>query len=235
MMNISGHAVVIGASGGIGREISNALARLYGPDRIHALSRRAGQIDLTDESSIRAAADQVRSKSGGDVRLVIVASGVLQEQGGVTPEKDWRALDAGILQRYMAVNAIGPALVAKHFLPLLPKEGRSVFAAISARVGSISDNQLGGWYGYRSSKAALNQFIRTFSVELARKRPEAICAALHPGTVETSLSEPFRGNVSPERLFSPERSAAYLLQVIDGLKQADSGGFFAWDGSRIEY
>ena len=132
-----------------------------------------------------------------------------------------------------AVNAIGPALVAKHFLPLLPRHGRSVFASISARVGSIEDNRLGGWYSYRASKAALNMLLKTYSIELKRRAPSAICVGLHPGTVDTALSKPFQGGVAPGKLFSPTQSAAYLLRVIDGLTPADNGAVFAWDGSQI--
>lgn len=130
-----------------------------------------------------------------------------------------------------AINAIGPALVAKHVLPLLPREGKAVFAALSARVGSISDNRLGGWYGYRASKAALNQLIRTLSIELARQRKDAICVGLHPGTVDSPLSRPFQSSV--ERLFTPMFAAERLLTVIEGLDVTQSGQLLAWDGSTI--
>ena len=137
------------------------------------------------------------------------------------------------LARIFAVNTIGPALVLKHFAPLLPRTGRSVIALLSARVGSISDNRLGGWYGYRASKAALNQLVRTASIEVARSRRDAVIVGLHPGTVETPLSAPFRGNVSPGKLFTPRVSAAHLLTAIEGLTPADSGKCFAWDGSEV--
>jgi NAD(P)-dependent dehydrogenase (short-subunit alcohol dehydrogenase family) len=228
-------AVIVGASGGIGRAIADRLEARPDISRVHRLARRTGEIDIADEASIAAAAEVVGREARSPVGLVFVATGLLHAADDVKPEKDWRSLDPVALARCFAVNAIGPALVAKHFLPLLPRDERSVFAALSARVGSIGDNNLGGWYGYRASKAALNQFIRTFSVELARKRPRAICAALHPGTVATDLSRPFSGNVSPERLFTPAQSADHLLRVMDGLDVADSGGFFAWDGARIEY
>jgi NAD(P)-dependent dehydrogenase (short-subunit alcohol dehydrogenase family) len=165
--------------------------------------------------------------------LVLVATGVLHEASGLTPEKSWRALDGAQLARYMQVNAIGPALLAKHFLPHFPRRGRAVFAALSARVGSISDNRLGGWYGYRASKAALNMLVRTLALELGRRAPEAVCVGLHPGTVDTGLSRPFQSAVAEGRLFSPEQSAGYLLQVIDKLTPADSGKLFAWDGAEI--
>ncbi len=162
---------------------------------------------------------------------MIVATGILQGDG-IAPEKSSRELSADGLARYFAVNTIGPALVAKHFLPLLSR-GPAVFAALSARVGSIGDNRLGGWYGYRASKAALNMIVRTLAIELARTRPEAVCIALHPGTVDTGLSQPFQRGVPPGQLFTPQRSAEALLDVLAGLTPADSGGCFAWDGQRI--
>ncbi|MEO6361030.1 MAG: SDR family NAD(P)-dependent oxidoreductase, partial [Sphingomicrobium sp.] len=151
----------------------------------------------------------------------------------VRPEKTYRDLSQSALMRYFAVNAVGPALIAKHFLPLLPKDEPSVFAALSARVGSITDNRLGGWYGYRSSKAALNMLIKTLAIELARTRPLAICVGLHPGTVDTKLSKPFQKNVGPDRLFSTARAACQLIDVLDHLTPAQSGNCFAWDGKQI--
>ena len=133
------------------------------------------------------------------------------------------------------VNTIGPALLAKHFLPAMRKTGKTVFVALSARVGSIADNRLGGWVSYRASKAALNMVVKTIAVEQARQRPESIVVSLHPGTVDTALSKPFSAGVSENSLFTPEYSAACLLKVIDGLNVTDSGGFFAWDGAGIEY
>jgi NAD(P)-dependent dehydrogenase (short-subunit alcohol dehydrogenase family) len=132
-----------------------------------------------------------------------------------------------------SVNTIGPALVAKHFVPLLAQRERCVFAALSARVGSIGDNRLGGWYAYRASKSALNQILRTLAIEVARSRPEAIVVGLHPGTVASGLSRPFRPDSTADGVFSPEESAAHLLRVLDGLKADDTGGVFAWDGSLI--
>jgi NAD(P)-dependent dehydrogenase (short-subunit alcohol dehydrogenase family) len=189
-----------------------------------------GTLELTDEPSIAEAAATAREL--GSVRLVLVATGLLHDPT-LQPEKSWGALDGATLARAFATNAIGPALVAKHFLPLLPREGRSVFAALSARVGSIGDNRLGGWYAYRSSKAALNMLLKTFAIELARRAPAALCVGLHPGTVATRLSEPFRRNVAPDKLFTPAYSAGRLLTVLDALRPEDSGGVFAWDGSRV--
>lgn len=234
-------AVVIGASGGIGSAITELLAR-EGFEAVHALSRKhaslehgsvkTSQIDIEHEPSIAAAAEELRE--GAPLRLVLVATGLLHAADH-QPEKTYRSLDPEHLARSFRVNAIGPALVAKHMLPLLPKGGKSIFAAISARVGSIEDNRLGGWYGYRASKAALNQLMRTLSVELRRQKPEAICVALHPGTVDTALSQPFQGGVESGKLFTPAYAAEQLLAVLDGLSPSDSGGFFAWDGQRIPF
>ena len=223
-------AIVVGASGGIGGALVEAL-RAAGSEVV-ALSRSASgddHIEIEDEASIATAAERVRSR--GTVDLVIVATGVLKAEG-IAPEKSMRDLTADTLPRYFAVNTIGPALVAKHFLPLLSR-GPSAFAALSARVGSISDNRLGGWHGYRASKAALNMMIRTLAIELTRTRPEAVCVALHPGTVDTGLSQPFQRGVPSGQLFTPQRSAEAMLAVLAGLTPADSGGCFAWDGQRI--
>jgi len=227
-----GIAIVVGSSGGIG---SALLARLLAQPRFGAvlgLGRRSSPpLDLTDENSIVAAARHV-AELGADVRLVIDASGILHEEG-LSPEKTWRDLDPEQLARAFAVNAIGPALLMKHFLPLLPREGRSVFATLSARVGSIGDNRLGGWYGYRASKAALNQFVRTAAIELSRRQPAAICVALHPGTVATSLSAPFvKAGLDVQ---TPEQAAERLLDVLDRLPPGSSGSFFDHRGDPVPW
>ena len=152
---------------------------------------------------------------------------------GFQPERSWRALDAAHLKRDFEINTVGPALAARAFLPLAPRQGRAVFAALSARVGSIGDNRLGGWHSYRASKAALNMILRTLSVELARTHRDMICVGLHPGTVDTALSQPFQKGVAPDKLFSPDQSATCLLAVIDGLEKEDSGFVFDWKGQRI--
>lgn len=228
-MNIEQSAIVIGASGGIGAAVT---ARLEASGRyaaVHALSRSGTGFDLEDEASIAAAAAQVAE--GPAPALVFVATGVLHN--GFEPERSWRALDPEHLLRDYRINAVGPALVAKHFLPLLPRDRRSVFAALSARVGSIGDNRLGGWHSYRASKAALNMILRNLAVETGRTHPQAVVAGLHPGTVDTGLSAPFQRGVKPERLFTAAHSAERLLGVLDGLTPDDSGGVFAWDGARI--
>lgn len=224
-------AVVIGAKGGIGGALVAALAT-QGCEVV-AFSRSAPgpqRIDIEDEASVADAARRVAE--GGEPDLVIVATGALTIDGE-GPEKSWRALDPAHLARSFAINAIGPALVAKHFLPLLPRQGRSALAVLGARVGSIGDNRLGGWYAYRASKAALAMLVRTLAIELARGRPDAICVALHPGTVDTRLSEPFQGNVGKGALLTPSQSAESLLEVLAGLSAADSGGHFAWNHARI--
>ena len=237
-----GASIVIGAGGGIGGALVDRLAARPGGGPVLALARTRPEvlppgvvwapIDLSDESSIAAAAAGIDAE--WTIDQVLVATGRLQALGR-PPEKSWRHLEAETLLAAFADNAVGPALVAKHFLPRLPRDRRSVFAALSARVGSIEDNRLGGWYGYRAAKAALNQLIRSLAIELARQRPEAICVALHPGTVDTGLSAPFQGAVSAEKLFTPNFAAERLLSVVDGLGPADSGGFFAWDGQPIPW
>ena len=223
-----GKAVVIGASGGIGAALADALAEEdVAVTRLARSASGAAHIDLTDEASIAAAAAAV-----GSPDLVVVATGLLHEgEGGRGPEKAIADLDPDWLARQFAVNAIGPALVAKHFLPVMPRTGRSVFAVLSARIGSITDNRLGGWYGYRASKAALNQLVRTLAVEERRRNDRAIVVGLHPGTVDTPLSQPFQ-QFSRDR-FTPDRAAVQLLDVLDGLKPPQSGRLFAWDGEEI--
>lgn len=213
--------VIIGASGGIGSALAEAL-REEGAG-VQCFSRP--ELDITDEASVAQAAARA-----GTPELVVIATGLLHD-GTRGPEKALRDLDAEWLARQYAVNAIGPALVAKHFLPIMPRTGRSVLAILSARVGSISDNRLGGWYGYRASKAALNQLVRTLAIEDKRRNERGVVVALHPGTVDTKLSKPFQQ--SGRDLFAPGRAAVQLLDVIDGLKPQDSGKLFAWDGAEI--
>ena len=223
-------AVVIGASGGIGAALVAALA---GEDvSVRGFARSfagADHLDLTDEPGIAAAAASLTAAPD----LVVVATGLLHEAAN-GPEKSMAALDPAWLARQYAVNAIGPALVAKHFLARMPRAGRCVFAVLSARVGSISDNKLGGWYGYRAAKAGLNQLVRTLAIEERRRNDRSIVVGLHPGTVDTGLSKPFQGGVRADQLFTPDRAAVQLLDVIDGLKAPDSGKLFAWDGAEIK-
>ena len=224
-------AVVFGAGGSIGSALVDALRSAECFDQVIGFSRSSSPpIDLLDEASLQHAAAFVATNY--DVRLVIDATGFLHdEQQG--PEKTWRQLDAAKLARAFALNAIGPALIMKHMLPLLPRTGKAAFATLSARVGSIGDNRLGGWYAYRASKAALNQLVRTAAVELARRAPEALCIALHPGTVATPLSAPF--GATGLEVHTPAAAASHLLAVIDGLTATASGGFFDWRGQPVPW
>ena len=222
-------AIVIGASGGIGGALADAIEERGAT--VVRLSRASDPpIDLCDDASIAAAAAQLAVK--GPFDLILLATGLLHDDV-VTPEKSVRQIDGAALERLFRVNSIGPAVVMRYFLPLLARDRRAVFAALSARVGSIGDNRLGGWVGYRAAKAALNQIIRTVSIELGRSHPQALIVGLHPGTVATRLSAPFQRNVAPDALFTPAVAAGHLIAVIDRLGPADSGGCFDWRGERI--
>lgn len=192
-------------------------------------------LDASDEPSIAAAATATAS-TVARLHLVVNCAGVLHDSArGMRPEKRLADLNADALARAFAVNAIGPLLVARHFEPLLAHGERAVFASLSARVGSIEDNRLGGWYAYRASKAAQNQYTRTLAIEWARSRRNVICVALHPGTTDTDLSRPFQGNVPAGKLFDVDYAVTHLLQVVDRLQPADSGQFLAWNGERIPW
>jgi NAD(P)-dependent dehydrogenase (short-subunit alcohol dehydrogenase family) len=237
-------AVVIGAGGGVGRALIAALRLDPRWRHVVAVSRQR-PADLTDDDgqtwleanileapSLLAAARRV-ADLGAPTR-VIVATGALHGPG-LSPEKSLRALNPDALAKAFAINTIGPALVAQHFLPLMPRDRPSGFAALSARVGSIADNAAGGWYGYRASKAALNMIIRTAAIEHARSHPLGLCVAIHPGTVTTPLSRPFIAQTPPARLFTPQVAAGHILTVLDGLGPEATGGFYAWDGSAISW
>jgi NAD(P)-dependent dehydrogenase (short-subunit alcohol dehydrogenase family) len=235
------NVVIVGASGGIGNALVRSLSADERVAHIHAFSRSGkicnlpkvstGTIDLENETSIaEAAAAQTATPD-----LILVTSGILSQGANLRPEKAMREIGVDGLKKLLSVNAIGPALVAKHFLPKLRKDSKTVFAALSARVGSISDNRLGGWYSYRASKAALNMLLRTLAIEHARQWKQSVVVGLHPGTVDTGLSKPFTSRTPARQLFSPQQSANYLLQVVDGLTQEDTGYTFAWDGSRIDF
>jgi NAD(P)-dependent dehydrogenase (short-subunit alcohol dehydrogenase family) len=237
------NVVVVGASGDIGSEFVRQLSQDDRVARIHALARNPvndpaakvfnEHIDICDEDSVDAAAAEVTA--AGKLDLVIVATGILHRGEAIRPEKSLRDIDAGAMMDVIRVNAIGPALIAKAFLPHMRPGSKSVFAALSARVGSIGDNRLGGWVSYRSSKTALNMILKTLSIEHARRFPESVIAGLHPGTVDTQLSAPFQRRVPEGKLFTASKSVQHMLSVIDRLAPADSGKVFAWDGSPIEY
>lgn len=234
--------VVAGAGGGIGAAAVRHLESIPKVQTIYALSRTPGatsdkvqpiHMDYDDPASIEAAGAQI--SKDGPLDLVFVATGILHDATGLRPEKDWRQLDPAHMSRVFHINATGPALLARALLPLLSGRERSVFAALSARVGSISDNRLGGWYSYRASKAALNMIIRTLAIELERKRRTTLCVGLHPGTVATELSSPFVSGVKPGQVVSPDVASANLLCVIDRLTPDDNGHLIAWDGAPISY
>lgn len=227
-----GLAVVVGGSGAIGAACAAALGRTGAFASVLSLGRRGEPpLDLLREETIAAAAERIGA-TGLPLRLVLDCTGILHGQG-MQPEKSWRSIDPAAFAAAFAVNATGPALLMKHLLPLFPRQGKAVFATLSAKVGSIGDNRTGGWYAYRASKAALNQIVRTASVELARRWPEAVCVALHPGTVDSPLTAPFAKTGLTVR--SPAEAADRLLAVIDGLGAADSGRFLSHDGSELPW
>lgn len=226
-----GVAVVIGAQGGLGAAFVEALGADTSFARVIGLGRNSlPALDLLSEASIETCARHVAGL--GVPRLIVNATGILHGPG-LAPEKSWRQLEAQAMATAFSLNAIGPALLMKHFLPILPREGKSVFATLSAKVGSIGDNRLGGWYSYRASKAAQNQLVRTAAIELRRRNPAAICVALHPGTVDTALSAPFAKaglQVQP-----PVLAAQRLLEVIDRLCAEDSGTFVDYRGEPLPW
>lgn len=218
-------ALVVGSSGGIGSALCAALAARGAA--VTGLSRSGDGLDVTDEASVA----RVLGGLEGTYDLILVSTGAL-EIGPHRPEKSLRALDPAALAQQFALNATGPALVLKHALRLMPRDRRAVFAALSARVGSIGDNALGGWYSYRAAKAALNQLIHTAAVEVARTHPQAVLACLHPGTVETKFTEKYVGN---HPTVPPAVAAENLLSVIDALTPAQTGGFYDWQGKVVPW
>jgi NAD(P)-dependent dehydrogenase (short-subunit alcohol dehydrogenase family) len=247
------NVLIQGASRGIGLEfvrqllIEPRVARVFAtcrsPGDAPALAGLAAHhaqlvvlaLDVTAVESIRAAAAAVASVAPR-LHLLVNCAGLLHDEaGGIAPERRLAEVEPEALAASFAVNACGPLLVARHFEGLLGHAERAVFASLSARVGSIGDNRLGGWYAYRGAKAAQNMFTKTLSIEWARSRRNVICVALHPGTTDTGLSRPFQGNVPPGRLFTVERTVRQLLEVIDRLAPSDTGQFLAWDGARIPW
>lgn len=243
-------AFICGARGGLGEKLVELLLRRPTTQHVYATCRQAASerlltladrdprltvlsMDLTQEETIAVAAQRVRAETAS-LDLLINASGLLHREG-LSPEKRLADIDPAAMSELFAVNATGPLLVAKHLHDLLRHSGRAALINLSARVGSIEDNRLGGWYGYRSSKAALNMLTRGLAIELKRRSPHLIVAAVHPGTVATELSAPFRRGVPAGALQTPEEAARKILDLVQVLEESDSGGFFAADGKRIEW
>ncbi len=233
--------VIFGASGGLGQAFCHLLANRYPLAEIHAVARRPIQfepanifshtLDYDDEIAICDLIGKVSHDKPLD--CVIVAMGLLHDNANILPEKTVKYLNAAQLHQVFHVNTVIPMLIAKYALSALNRDSKSIFAILSARVGSISDNRLGGWYAYRASKAALNMAIKNFSIEMQRKNPQALIVGLHPGTVDSELSKPFQRNVPPNKLFCAEQATQYLLTVMEGLTGQDSGKIWAWDGQEI--
>ena len=238
-------AIVIGASGGLGNSFVEQMKHsercrsiwsgARSPEKLTASPKvTTFFVDITQEDSIEALAQQVKEQDY-QPNLIINCCGILHNAEGIAPEKTWRHLNLELMTKVFSINAFGMGLLAKHLIPCMPRRGRAVFASVSARVGSISDNHLGGWYSYRASKAAHNMLMKTIAIEANRKRRDIICVSLHPGTVTTNLSAPFTKRKDPAKLFSPQQSTTYLEQVLSGLTPADSGNLFAWDGQAIPF
>ncbi len=234
--------IIFGASGGIGRALTQHLAESSQVDTIHALSRSGTahshdkvhpmQVDITDEASLMRAAETL--KDHGPLDIIIITSGLLHGPD-ISPEKSLRDLSFQSLEQSFRANCFGPAMTAKIFMPMMRRDRRAVFAALSARVSSISDNRLGGWHAYRASKSALNMMLKNIAIEYARRYKHLIVLGLHPGTVDTALSKPFQRNVPDGQLFTPDYSAQKLLTVINNARVEDSGNLIAWDGQTVAF
>ena len=246
------NALIVGATQGIGLGFVKALLKQENIGTVFATYRKSQtsselfslqkqysdrlqciRVDITQESQIADGVKQIQD-SVKELHLAIYCVGVLHE-GDLAPEKSLRQINADNLIYSFQVNSIGAVLLAKHLMPLFKKSGRSIFASISAKVGSIGDNRLGGWYGYRASKSALNMFLKTTAIEYSRRCPKTIVVALHPGTTDTRLSQPFQKNVPPGKLFPVEHTVNLLSKVISDLEPKDSGEFFSWDGSKLPW
>lgn len=222
---------VVGASSAIAEAFTRRVRIRYPNAFVHAFSRQGDRpIDYSQEESIALAAEH--ASRTGPLDGVFVANGILHDDR-VVPEKSLGQLSRDHFQHVFEINTVVPALVAKHFLPVLNRQHPAYFAVLSARVGSISDNQLGGWYAYRASKAALNMLIKTAAIEVARRNKQAIVVALDPGTVDSPLSRPFQRNVPSHKLFTPDLAADQLLNVLEHLTPAQTGRFIGWDGEEI--
>ncbi len=236
---MSSIAVIFGASGGIGRALVQKCVSHPAYDKVFALSRTGTSIDgaynmSADPSRETELADVVKTiATEGQISLCLVAIGLLSDGESLRPEKSFRQQTTQNFERAFQVNTIIPALIAKHVLPHMSRQEPAIFAALSARVGSISDNQLGGWHGYRASKAALNMLIKNYAIEMKLRNPNAVIVSLHPGTVDTPLSKPFQRSNPTSTLFKPSEAAHNLLAVTRKLTPKDTGQHFDWAGKTI--
>jgi len=233
---------IIGASGTIGKAFVENFLKSWETQKLYLFSRsdinfddvRVSNhfIDIEDEYSIEKAASLIPDNQ--HLHYIIITTGVLFTHN-ILPEKSIKDLSYEKFSKLYAINTIGPALIAKHFIQKLNKDSKSIFAVLSARVGSISDNILGGWYSYRSSKSALNMLIKNLSIEMRRKNPNLIAVGLHPGTVKSKLSEPFSSSISNNKMFTADYSVSKMINVLENLTTEDSGKLFAWDGKEIDF
>ena len=246
-LNIPGdtiETIVIGGNGGIGNALVNKLSQLQNISTVYCCSRKKPiklpfkgswiPFDITNESSIIRASEDIKSQSQ-NVRLIIIASGILCDKDANMPEKSLKDINADYFFEVFKINTLGPILTAKHFTSVFEKQNKTIMCILSARVGSIEDNNLGGWYSYRSSKSAVNMMAKTLSIEMKRKNKDSITALIHPGTVDTNLSKPFQSSVAKDKLFTTDKAAESILSVIGSWNDASNGGFFAWDGQTIPF
>jgi len=251
-MNQLQNVLIVGANGGIGYGFVKQLINSHQINHLYATYRQFEKaeelfnlqqqypdklsclkVDVTDEKQIIDAFNQIQAQTS-QLHLVINCVGILHE-GDLQPEKSLKHINSDNLIRYFQVNTIPTVLLAKHLVSFFKHQNKAIFAVISAKVGSIEDNRLGGWYGYRASKASLNMLLKNIAIEYSRTCKNAIVVALHPGTTDTELSQPFQKNVPPEKLFSVERCTKQLLSIINNLNCEDNGKFFSWDGSYLHW
>ena len=232
---------IFGVNGAIGNAFVSKFLQNSNIEKIYTFSRSPLQTDnnskvqhlklnITNEKEIIEASNSIQDT----LDLIIIATGILHNDK-IQPEKTYANINIQQLETNFLINTISPALIIKHFIKFLPKDKKSIIGVLTARVGSISDNKLGGWYSYRASKAALNMLIKTFSIELSRKLKQNIIVGLHPGTVDSDLSKPFQGFVPKEKLFSPSHSVNCLMNVLENLDLKDTGKIFDWQGLEIAY
>ena len=229
---------IIGASGGIGSTISKQIRALDRENTIieivrHKSRKNQFEMDMLDEHSVAKCAEEIRNKYGS-LDVVLNTTGLLHTKN-YSPERTFREINLDYLQEVFQVNTYIPFLVSKYFAPMLTKESASIIAFMSARLGSISDNKLGGWYSYRSSKTALNMLIKTLSIELSFSNKSAICVGLHPGTVDTQLSKPFTQKIKNKKVFTKEEAAEYLIKALNNIDHNDTGNIIDWRGEAVPH